>query len=375
VPAATPQPRHLLHHPLRVPDLHVLGEETHLDPLADQPARHRVRVLMHTNRAPRRHLHLHATRGLETAPRQRPQVLHLLGQLRTPVRVQLTEQIPEVVLVRFAAREVPAVAKQELLVEGSLEPVVPLLDVPVLVAVPGPDRFPFEAVMREQRLIPPGELRPRRARRDGGRESIGAVNGGHAAEFRQGVLQPLGERLERLGEAHRAGLPVRGGEHEVVDQVVERLAGDGHSQTGHVREVGGAQPAGRVDLGEEDFLRRTVGGPPGLDPPLEGAELSVGKPPGMFALEVPEEGQRLQSRVEGQSLGDTGPDGVERVRVCASGMRHPCLAGEPGEPAVLACGLGIHPGPEGGDRAGRAPRVQSPQLANLLIRDTHAEPS
>ena len=104
---------------------------------------------MHTNRAPRRHLHPHATRGLEATPRQRPQVLHLLGQLRTPVRVQLTKQIPEVVLVRFAAREVPAVTQQELLVEGSLEPVVPLLDIPVLVAVPGLDRFPFEAVVRE----------------------------------------------------------------------------------------------------------------------------------------------------------------------------------------------------------------------------------
>ena len=161
----------------------------------------------------------------------------------------------------------------------------------------------------------------------------------------------------------------------MVDQVIERLAGDGHSQFGHVREVGGAQPAGRVNLGKEHLLRRTVAGPPRLDPPLEGAELSVGKPPGVLALEMLEEGQRLQSRVEGQSLDDTGPDGVEGVGVSASGMRHPCLAGEPDEPAVLACGLGIHPGPEGGEDAGHAPRVQSPQLANLLIRDTHAEPS
>jgi len=373
--AAATQPRHLLHPRLRVPHLHVLGVQAHLDPLADQPARHRVRVLVHANRAPRRHRHRHPTRGLEPAPRQRTQVLHLLGQLHTPVRVPLLEQLAEERLVAPPAREVPAGAEHQLLVECPLEPVVPLLDVAVLVAAPGLDRLPFEAVVREQRLIPPGELRPGRARRDRGRESVGAVNGGHTAEFRQGVLQPLGERLERLGEAHRAGLPVRGGEDEVVDQVVERLAGDGHPQFGQVREVGGTQPTGRVDLGEEHFLRRSVARPPGLDPPLEGAELPVGKPPGVFPLEVLEQGQSLQPRVEGQSLDDAGPDGVERVQVGASGMRHPCLAGEPGEPAVLACGLGIHPGPEGGDRAGRAPRVQSPQLANLLIRDTHAEPS
>nr|WP_238389458.1 hypothetical protein [Urbifossiella limnaea] len=375
VPAATTQSRHLLHPRLGVPHLHVLGVQAHLDPLADQPARHRVRVLVHANRTPRRHLHRHATRGLEPPPRQRTQVLHLLGQLHTSVRVQLPEQLAEERLVARPAREIPAGAEHQLLVECALEPVVPLLDVAVLVAVPGLDRLPFEAVVREQRLIPPGELRPGRARRDGGGEPVGAVNRGHAAEFRQRVLQPLGERLERLGEAHRAGLPVRVGQDEVVDQVVERLAGDGHPQFGQVREVGRAQPTGGVDLGEEHFLRRTVGRPPRLDPPLEGAELAVGEPPGVLALEVLEEGQRLQPWVEGESLDDTGPDGVERVRVGASGMRHPCLAGEPGEPAVLACGLGIHPGPEGGDGAGRAPRVQSPQRANLLIRDTHAEPS
>lgn len=55
-------------------------------------------------------------------------------------------------------------------------------------------------------------------------------------------------------------------------------------------------------------------------------------------------------------------------------MRHPYLAGEPAEPAVLACGLGIHARPEGGEGGGCALRVQPPQLPNLLIRGEHAEP-
>ena len=161
----------------------------------------------------------------------------------------------------------------------------------------------------------------------------------------------------------------------MVDQVVERLAGDGHTQVRHVREIGGTQSAGRVNLGEEHFLGRPVGGSPGLDPPLEGAELSVGETSGVFPLELLEEGQGLQPRVEGQPLGDAGPDVGERVRVGAPGVRHPYLAGKPAEPAVLACGLGIHARPDGGDGGGSAPRVESPQSTNLLIGGEHAEPS
>lgn len=371
----TPQPRHPLHHLLRVPHLHVLGVQPDLDPLPDQPARHRVRVPADVDRAARVHLRLDATRRLEPTRRQRTQLLHLPGLLRTTIRVQLTEQIPEVLLVRLATREVPAVAEHQLLVESLLEPPVPLLDVPVLVAVTGLDRLPLKAVVLQQRLVPLGELRARRPRRDRGREPIGAVNGGHATEFRQRVLQPVGERLERLGEAHRPGLPVRVRQDEVVDQVVERLAVDGHPQVRHVGKVGGAQPAGRVDLGEEHFLRGTVGGPPRLDPPLEGAELPVREHARVLPLELPEQGQRLQSRVEGQPLDDAGPDVGEGIRVSTPRVRHPYLAGKPAEPAVLACGLGIHPGPDGDDTGGRAPGVQSPQRANLLIRGEHAEPS
>ena len=373
--AATPQPRHPLRHLLRVPHLHVLGMQPHLDPLADQPARHRVRVPADVDRAPRIHPRLGATRRLEPTRRQRTQPLHLLGLLRTPIRVQLAEQIPEVLLVRLPSREVPAVPQHQLLVESLLEPPVPLLDVPVLVAVPGPDRLSLQTVVPQQRLIPLGERRTRRARRDGGREPVGAVNGRHPAQLRQRVLQPVGERLERLGEADRPGLPVRVRQDEVVDQVVERLAVDGHPQIRHVGEVGSAQPAGRVDLGEEHFLRGTVGGPPRLDPPLEGAELSVREHARVLPLELPEQGQRLQPRVEGQPLDDAGPDVGEGIRVSPPRVRHPYLAGKPVEPAVLACGLGIHPRPDGGDSDWRALRVQSPQPTNLLIRGEHAEPS
>lgn len=372
---ATTQPRHPVHHLLRVPHLHRLGVQAYLDPLTDQPARHRVRVPLDVDRAARIHPRLDTPGRLESACRQRPQVFHLQGLLHAAVRVELGEQFVEVLLVRFAAGEVPAGAEHQLLIERAFEAMVALFDVAVLVAVPGLDRLPVEAVVREQRPVALGELRTRRARRDRGREPVGAVDQGHAAEFRQRVLQPIGQRLEGLGEAHRAGLPVRVGEHEVVDQVLERPAIDGHPQVGHVREVGGTQPTGRVDLGEEHFLRRSVARTPRFDPPLERAELSVREHARVLPLELPEEGQRLQPRVEGQAFDDAGPDIGERVRVCAPGMRHPYLAGEPAEPTVLAGGLGIHARPEGGDSGGRAPRVQPPQSPNLLIRREHAEPS
>jgi hypothetical protein len=123
---------------------------------------------------------------------------------------------------------------------------------------------------------------------------------GDTAQLGQGILQAVAEALEALGEADRARLPVRVGQHEVVDQVRERLAVDGHLQAAGVREVGGAQPAGFVDLAEEHLLGRPVQGTPLLDVPLQGAQLPVGKAARVLALQPLEHGLGLQAGVEGQ---------------------------------------------------------------------------
>src|SRR5262249_57501456 len=115
---------------------------------------------------------------------------------------------------------------------------------------------------------------------DGGREPVGAVQPGHAAQLPQGVLQALAEALVTLREADGAGLPVGIRQDEVVDQVGEGDAGQGDAQVGAVREVGGAQPAGVVDLGEEDLPGGAVLGPPLLDPALQGPQLAVGQAAG-----------------------------------------------------------------------------------------------
>ena len=66
-----------------------------------------------------------------------------------------------------------------------------------------------------------------------GGEPIGAMHLGNPSQFPEGVLEPLAEALETLGEADRAGLPVGVGQDEVIDQVIERLAGERDVQVVH----------------------------------------------------------------------------------------------------------------------------------------------
>ena len=68
------------------------------------------------------------------------------------------------------------------------------------------------------------------------------------AQLPERILQPLGERLERFGEADRPGLPVRVAEHEVVDQMIEGLALDRDLKVVHPREIGFRSLARRVHL-------------------------------------------------------------------------------------------------------------------------------
>jgi hypothetical protein len=144
-PAA--QPRQPLHQPLRVPHLQVVGVQPHLDPLADEPAGHGVDVLAHGDGAPAIDPHPQPLAGLQPARRQRPQRQQLLGQPRPPAGVTLREQLPQERLVLGPAGEVAAAAQEQGLLQGPLELVVALLDVAVLVRLPGVDRLPAQPVV------------------------------------------------------------------------------------------------------------------------------------------------------------------------------------------------------------------------------------
>ncbi len=145
--APATQARQLVHTPLRVPDLDPLGEHAGLDPLADQPAGHRVDVLVHMDGAAAIHAHPHALARVQTTRRQRPQHGQLLGQTRLPARVLLHKQLTQERFIRRSAEKIPAATQEQCLLHGSLEAMMALLDVAVLVAVAGVDGLALQAIM------------------------------------------------------------------------------------------------------------------------------------------------------------------------------------------------------------------------------------
>ena len=129
-------------------------------------------------------------------------------------------------LIVASTGEIAAPAKHQGLVDGLLEAVMTLLDVAILVGLSRLDRLGFEAVVLHQGLVSPSEHLGLWIGVDRRGQAIGAVPSRNSSQFPQGVLQPFAEALEALGEADRAGLPVGVGQHEMIDQVIERFAGD-----------------------------------------------------------------------------------------------------------------------------------------------------
>jgi hypothetical protein len=370
-PAA--QARQAFHLLLGVPDLDVVGVDAGLDPFADQTAGHRVGVAADVDRAAVIHPHRHAPAGVEPLRRQRPQHRPLFLKTLHPPPVALGEQRADKRLVVATAGEVPVAAQQQRLVQGAFEAVMALLHVAVLVRPGRVDGLALQAVVLQQALIALLKRVSLAAGRYGSGQRIGAMHLRHAAQFRQRVLQPGAETLEALGEAGRARLPVRVGQHEVVDQVRKRLTVDGDAQAGAVREVGGAQPAGLMHLGEEHFLGRSVQGPPLFEAPLQGAQLAVGEPARVLALQPGEQRLGFQAGVEGQQVLDLGPDVGEGIGPCSPGMVHAYLTGQPAEPAILAGGLVVDAGLGGGLSLGPTLMIEVVQTLDVPIRD-HPKP-
>ncbi len=373
--AAPAQPRQRLHQPLRVPHLDPLRVQPGLDALADQPAGHRVGVAPDVDRAARVHPHPQPLARLQPPRWQRTQQGQLCFQPPPPARVELVEQAAQECLVLGTPGEVSAAAQHQGLVQGPLELPVALLHVAVLVRVGRLDRLARQAVVPQQRLVALRErrrtLRPRRDRR---RQPVGAVQLRRAAQFPQGVLQAIAEALVALRETDRPRLPVGVGQHEVVDQVVEGRAGDGHAQVGAVGEVTGAEPSGVVDLSEEHLPGRSLKGAPLLDAPLQGPQLAVGETSGKAPLQVVEQGLGLQSGVEAELRFQLRPDlgeGIGPGAVVAIHAAH--LAGQLAESAVLARGLEVKAGLVRCASLGQSLEIESSEPSHLLIGD-HPEP-
>jgi len=175
------QPFHRLHLRTRVPHLDHLGAAARLDPLADQTRRHRVRVLLHLDRAALAYAHPLTIQRFQTTRRQRPQPRLLLRKLLSAARVppghQRTRELPVV----LPADEVPAATQQQLLRQSVLETPMALLAVAVLVAAVGVGGLGRHTVVTHQRLIPRRVLLEVSIVVNGQRHTIGAMPCRHAA--------------------------------------------------------------------------------------------------------------------------------------------------------------------------------------------------
>jgi hypothetical protein len=342
--------------------------------LADQSAGHGVTVAADVDQATLIDLHAQPLARLQPPRRQRPQHRQLLGQPRPPARIELLQDLTQELGVRLPAVEGAATPQQQRLVHRLLEAAVPLLDVPILVGVVSLDLLPRQSIVGQQRLVAPRELLLVAQVVDRGAQAVGAMPLRHASQLPQGVLQPLAEALEALGKTDRYRLPIGVGQHQVVHQVGERLALDRHAQGVHVREVTGAQPAGFMQLGEEDFLGWPGLGPPAPNVPLQGPQLAIGKPPGVAPLQLVEDGLGLQSGIDLQQGTDLGPDFHEGIGACAPGVPRGQFAGELAVVQVFAGRLLIHVRQQGATGQGGAGGLEAKQFADLLVRD-HAQAS
>jgi hypothetical protein len=215
-------------------------------------------------------------------------------------------------LVRFSARKVGTAAQQQRLLHGLLEAMMALLAVAVLVTRIGVDCLRPDLIVPHQRLIAAREeRRPRSLNRQA--HAITAMVFRHAAQRPHRVLKTFGKTLETLREANAHMLPVRMRQHEVVEQMRERRAVDGHAQVVHAREVRSAEAPRRVLLGEEDFLGRSAGRLPFFDTPLQRPKLAINELTRMTALQFLEECLGFPARTGFEQFLNFMPHRRERI--------------------------------------------------------------
>jgi hypothetical protein len=364
------QTRHALDKDARMPHLHLLDADHHVHLLADQAAVHRVRVPQDLDRAARPYRNVgQPPAAFQTPCRKRAERGQLFRQPLLPVRIAAGHQVAEEPQVLLPVGEVAAATQPQGLVHRRLEMPVRRFRVAVLVRLADVDPLPFQGVVVQEILVSlaklplVGEVVHRR------RETVAAVPSRNSPQLPQGVLQTLAQRLEGLRRAQRDRFPVRVRQGEMKRQVRQRLAGDGHPQRIHVREIGGRQVAGVVDLSEHHRLVRPLRGPPGADLPLEGSPLAVGELPPLLALEPAKQRDRLQAGLLLEPLFNPGPDLLERIEPGPPVARSRPLRGQLLCLSVLACGLLIHVRVPCRQGQPSSHRQQPKQLSHLTVLD------
>ena len=192
--ARAAEARHRLDVALRVPHLELIGAHAHLDALADQAAVHRVAIARDPDQAAAGDPHVHPCPRVLPALRQASQVRQFHLEARAAPGIEGLEHLFQKRLVRRARGEVTAAAQQQRLVDRLLDPVMPLLDVAVLMGLRRLDPTTVHPIVRQQRLIPPGEHLGVNLLVHRGAQAIRPMRVRGAAELPQRCLQP---RLRR----------------------------------------------------------------------------------------------------------------------------------------------------------------------------------
>jgi hypothetical protein len=182
LPLAT-QSFHRLHQRSRVPHLDLLRTKPRFQPLPPQPRRHRVRILLHLDRAPLAHPHPLTLQRLQPTLRQRTQPRLLLRKLLGPRRIPPGQQHTRKLPVVLGTDEVAAATQQQFLVQRFLETPMPLLAIAVLMAAVGVRGLGRHPVVTHQGLIAGRVLFEVAVVMHGQRHAIRAVSRGRRAQF------------------------------------------------------------------------------------------------------------------------------------------------------------------------------------------------
>jgi hypothetical protein len=120
---------------------------------------------------------------------------------------------------------------------------------------------------------------------ESGRQAVGPVFLWHPAQGPQRVLDPFGQgHVALAAEDDMRVLEAGVGQPEMIEPVIEGLAGDGHTELAHVGEIRQAHLARNVHLPEHHLPLGAMLGAPRPYPPLQGAP-RAGRQIGMAALE------------------------------------------------------------------------------------------
>ena len=210
---------------------------------------------------------------------------------------------------------------QQRVLDRPLEMAVRPLDGAVLMGDAGSVAGRLHAIMAAQVVVAARQILPGLAVEiaEGGRQAVASVLARHSAQRPQGVLETFGKGDEALAAEHDVGVLEAGpGEAEVIEPMLERLAGDGDAGPAHVGEVRQAEAAGLVALPEDHLLLLAMDRPPCPDAPLQRAPDAAAER-GMAPQHLLEDGdgtnagRRLQERHDlaienvGERIGTAAP--------------------------------------------------------------------